>query len=220
MRKILSAVLVFAELTSISNSAQLSDSDLKNLLGGIRQNRSTQADFQEERVIQLMKKPIVSSGKVWFQPPSKFRREVKGNSPSLTVCDGRQLWIYYPNFKSAERYPLGKRSPIDATIAAINSALNLEDIENTFNIAATRTDAPETRYELELTPRTTSMKRVFQKLDLRINNKLRVERTDMLLPNGDRIVTTYSNQTRGPVAASIFEFTPPAGTEISTPLGQ
>jgi outer membrane lipoprotein-sorting protein len=61
---------------------------------------------------------------------------------------------------------------------------------------------------------------VFQKLDLRINDQLRVERTDMLLPNGDRIVTTYSNQTRGPVPASMFEFTPPPGTEISTPLGQ
>jgi outer membrane lipoprotein-sorting protein len=42
----------------------------------------------------------------------------------------------------------------------------------------------------------------------------------MLLPNGDRIVTTYSNQTRGPVPVSMFEFTPPPGTEISTPLGQ
>jgi outer membrane lipoprotein-sorting protein len=64
------------------------------------------------------------------------------------------------------------------------------------------------------------MKRVFQKLELRINDQLRVERTDMLLPNGDRIVTTYSNQTRGPVPASMFEFTPPAGTEVSTPLGR
>jgi len=220
MRRTFCAAILLVSLTCVASSAPVSEADLNNLLARIRENRSTQADFQEERIIRLMKKPIVSSGKVWFQPPNKFRREVKGNSPSLTISDGRQLWIYYPNFKSAERYPLGKRSPIDATIAAINSALNLENIENTFHIAATRTDAPETRYELELTPRTTSMKRVFQKLDLRINNKLRVERTDMLLPNGDRIVTTYSNQTRGPVAASIFEFTPPAGTEISTPLGQ
>ena len=171
-------------------------------------------------MIRLMKKPILSSGKVWFQPPNKFRREVKGSSPSLTVSDGRQLWIYYPNFKSAERYPLGKGSPLDSTVAAINSSLNLEDVENTFQIKATKSDPPQTGYELALLPRTASMKRVFQKLDLRINDQLRVERTDMLLPNGDRIVTTYSNQTRGPVPASMFEFTPPSGTEVSTPLGQ
>jgi outer membrane lipoprotein-sorting protein len=64
-----------------------------------------------------------------FQPPNKFRREVKGNSPSMTVSDSRELWIYYPNFKSAERYPLGKGSPLDATVAAINFPLNLENIE-------------------------------------------------------------------------------------------
>ena len=217
MRVSVLAALAFVSLTSFGKTAPLSEADLKNLLAGIRQNRSTQADFQEERVIRLMKKPILSSGRIWFQPPNKFRREVKGNSPSVTVSDGRQLWIYYPNFKSAERYSLGKGSPLDSTVAAINSALNLENIENTFQINATKTDKG---YELALTPRTPSMKRAFQKLDLRISDNLRVERTDMLLPNGDRIATMYSNQTRAPVPASTFEFKPPPGTEITTPLGQ
>ena len=217
MRAFVLAALAFAALTSIGKTAPLSETDLKNLLAGIRQNRSTQADFQEERVIRLMKNPILSSGTVWFQPPNKFRREVKGNSPSVTVSDGRQLWIYYPNFKSAERYPLGKGSPLDSTVAAINSALNLENIENMFQINAAKTDKG---YELALTPRTPSMRRAFQKLDLRVNDNLRVERTDMLLPNGDRIVTTYSNQMRAPIPASTFEFKPPPGTEVTTPLGQ
>src|SRR5438270_3635884 len=217
MRTIASATLVFAALLSAAKTAPLAEAELKNLLAGIRQNRSTQADFQEERVIRLLKKPIVSSGKIWFQPPNKFRREVKGNSPSITVSDGRQLWIYYPNFKSAERYPLGKSSPLDSTVAAINSALNLENIENTFQINATRSDKG---YDLALLPRTASMKRVFQKLDLHIKENLGVERTDMLLPNGDRIVTSYSNQTRAPIPGSTFEFKLPAGTEVTTPLGQ
>src|SRR6266481_651225 len=217
MRPFKSAMLAVIALTSIAGVAPISEAELKNVLAEIRQNRTTQADFQEERVIRLMKNPVLSSGAVWFQPPNKFRREVKGNSPSVSVSDGRDLWIYYPHFKSAERYPLGKGSPLDATVAAINSALNLENIENTFQITAIKSDKG---YELTLLPRTGSMKRVFQKLDLHINENLRVERTDMLLPNGDRIVTTYSNQTRAPVAASSFEFKPPSGTEVTTPLGQ
>jgi len=217
MRTILLPIVFVIGLTCITKSAPLSDGELKNLLAAIRQNRTTQADFQEERVIRLMKKPVMSSGTVWFQPPNKFRREVKGNSPSITVSSGRDLWIYYPNFKSAERYPLGKGSPLDATVAAINSALNLENIETSFNVTATKT---ENGNELQLLPRTAAMKRVFQKLDLRINDKFRVERTDMLLPNGDRIVTTYSNQARAPIPSATFEFKPPAGTEVTTPLGQ
>jgi outer membrane lipoprotein-sorting protein len=220
MRTVLSVMFLVAILVSIANSAPLSEADLKNLLAGIRQNRSTEADFQEQRMIRLMRKPILSSGKVWFQSPNKFRREVKGSSPSLTMSDGHQLWIYYPNFKAAERYPLGKGSPLDSTVAAINSSLNLEDVENTFQISAAKIDSPQAGYELTLLPRAASMKRVFQKLELRINDQLRVERTDMLLPNGDRIVTTYSNQTSGPVPASMFEFTPPAGADVSAPLGK
>jgi len=210
-------MLLFIAVAFFAESAPLSESDLKKLLAGIRANRTTQADFQEERVMRLMKKPIVASGKIWFQPPNKFRREVKGNSPSITVSDGRQLWIYYPNFKSAERYPLGKSSPLDSTVAAINSALNLENIENTFQINATKSDKG---YDLTLLPRTASMKRVFQKLDLHIKENLGVERTDMLLPSGDRIVTSYSNQTRAPIPGSTFEFKLPTGTEVTTPLGQ
>src|SRR5438034_6215922 len=217
MRRILSIVFGLIPLTSFANAEALSGAELKNLLARIRENPITQADFQEQRVIRLMKKPIVNSGKVWFQPPNKFRREVKGNSPSLTVSDGHQLWIFYPSFRSAERYSLGKRSPLDSVIAAINSALNLEDVENTFAINARKI---ENGYELELTPRTPAMKGVFQKLNLRINDKLRAERTEMLQLNGDRIVTSYSNQIRAPLPASTFEFTPPAGTEITTPLGR
>src|ERR1700757_3041912 len=175
MRALLHSTIAVVRLTFIAGAAPLPEIELKNLLAAIRQNRTTQADFQEERVIRLMKKPVLSSGTVWFQPPNKFRREVKGNSPSVTVSDGRELWIYYPNFKSAERYPLGKGSPLDSTVAAINSALNLENIENTFQIDATRNDKG---YDLALLPRTGSMKRVFQKLDLHINENLRVERTD------------------------------------------
>src|SRR4249919_3911864 len=217
MRCLTYAMLTVVVVRFVAQTAPLYEAELKNLLTAIRQNRTTQADFQEERVIRLMQKPVQSSGTVWFQPPNKFRREVKGSSPSITVSDGRDLWIYYPNFKSAERYPLGKGSPLDATVAAINSALNLENIETSFNVTATKT---ENGNELQLLPRTASMKRVFQKLDLRINDKFRVERTDMLLPNGDRIVTTYSNQTRAAIPPSTFEFKPPSGTEVTTPLGQ
>jgi outer membrane lipoprotein carrier protein len=217
MGRIFSIVVGFFALTSFARGDALSDAQLKDLLARIRQNPVTQADFQEQRIIHLMKKPILNSGKIWFARPNKFRREVSGNSPSLTVSDGQQLWIYYPNFKSAERYSLGKRSPLDSIIASINSALNLENVKNTFHITAIRIN---NGYELELTPRTAAMNRVFQKVSLHVNDKLHAERTEMLQLNGDRIVTTYSNQSRAPLPPSTFEFTPPPGTNITTPLGQ
>src|SRR3954469_17474745 len=153
------AMLALVALTFIARAAPLSEADLKNLLAAIRQNRTTQADFQEERVIRLMKKPVTSSGRIWFLPPNKFRREVKGSSPSVTVSDGRELWIYYPNFKSAEDYTLGRRSPVDAAIAAIKTALHLDAVERTFQIAGSNTGGG---YDLRLLPRSGAMKRMFE----------------------------------------------------------
>jgi outer membrane lipoprotein carrier protein len=214
----LACLVLTAQLLS---AAALSVPEVKTLLERIREKRNAaphvQADFHEEKVIRLMNKPISSSGKVWFEAPNKFRREVKGSAPSVMVSDGQQLWIYYPNFKSAEHYSLGKHSPLDAGIAAINTALNLENVESTFHITGSRSDHG---YDLLLLPKGPSMKRLFQKFDLHINDELLAERTEMLQPNGDRIVTTYSNQTRAPIPATTFEFTPPAGTDVTTPLGK
>jgi outer membrane lipoprotein-sorting protein len=223
MRKAFLLLLSSIALAS-AHGEPLSAVDVENLFARIREKRAAsphlEADFHEEKVMHLMKKPIVSAGKVWFRAPNKFRREVKGNSPSVTVCDGQQLWIYYPNFKSAEHYSLGKRSPINAGIAAITAALNLENVEATYHITAAKVEPPQAGYELQLLPRTPSMKRMFQKFELQINDDLLVSRTEMLQPNGDRIITTYSNQTRAPIPASTFEFTPPPGTDITTPLGR
>src|ERR1700716_2664490 len=116
--------------------------------------------------------------------PNKVRREVKGSSPSVTVSDGQQLWIYYPNFKSAEHYSLGKRSPVDAVITAVNNALNLEKVETTIRISGAKID---NGYTLQLLPRTPSMKRLFQQFNLKLNADLLAERTEMLQANGDRI---------------------------------
>jgi chaperone LolA len=199
----------------------LSPTDLKALLTRIREKRAAapqvQADFQEEKTVHMLNKPIVSSGKMWFQAPNKFRREAKGNSPSLTVSDGQHLWIYYPKFQSAEHYSLGKRSPLDAGIAAITASLNLENVEAIYHMTGSK---EADGYHLELTPRNPSMKRFLQTFSIRMNNELQVVRTEMVQPNGDRILTSYANETRVPIPASTFEFTPPAGTDVTTPLGR
>ena len=215
------AAVLFSVFVRPAAAQPLSPADVKNLLARIHDLNATspnlRMDFQEQRIVHLMNKPIAYSGKIWFQAPNKFRREVRGNSPSVNVSDGQQLWIYYPNFKSAERYSLGKHSPADAAIAGINTALNLEGVEATFQISGNKID---NHFELQLLPRSPSMKRMFQRFGLRINQDLFLERTEILQPNGDRIVTTYSNQSRAPIPQSTFEFTPPAGTEVTAPLGR
>jgi outer membrane lipoprotein-sorting protein len=204
-----------------AQAQSLAPPEVKALLDQIRAKRASapqvQADFQEEKTVHLMNKPIHSEGKVWFQTPSKFRREVRGNSPSITVSDGQQLWIYYPKFQSAEHYSLGKHSPLDAGIAALTAALNLENVENSYHITANKRDSG---YQLQLAPRNPSLKRLLQSFNIQMNASLQVQRTEMVQPNGDHIVTLYSNESRAPIPSATFEFTPPSGTAVTTPLGR
>ncbi len=206
---------------SVVRAEPLAPRDVQNLLEQIRSKRAgapqVQADFKDDKTVHLMNQPIHSEGKVWFQKPNKFRREVKGSSPSITVSDGTQLWIYYPKFQSAERYSLGKRSPLDSAIAALTAALNLENVEKSYHIiGSTLADG----YELQLSPRNPSLKRLLKTFNIRMNSALQVERTEMIQPNGDHIVTVYSNESRDPIPASTFEFAPPASTTVTTPLGR
>jgi len=214
-------LLSLSLFASAASAEPLAPNDVKALLERIREKRAgapqMQADFQEEKTMKMMNKPVASSGKVWFQAPNKFRREVRGNTPSVTVSDGQQLWIHYPKFQSAEKYTLGKRSPLDAGIAAITASLNLQGVEETYNITAAREGADSI---LELVPKTTSLKKMLQRFTIRLNEALQVERTEMQQPNGDRIVTTYSNESRGAIDPGTFQFTPPAGTNVTTPLGR
>ncbi len=208
-------------IATIAWADPLSPADLKGLLSRIREKRAAapqvQADFQEDKTVHMLNKPINSSGRIFFQSPNKFRREAKGNSPSVTVSNGKDLLIYYPKFQSAEHYSLGKRSPLDAGIAAITASLNLENVESTYHMTGTK---EADGYQLQLLPRNPSMKRFLQTFSIRMNNDFQVVRTEMQQPNGDRIVTMYSNESRSPIPASTFEFTPPAGTDVTTPLGR
>src|SRR5437660_5079016 len=193
MRKLSPLLFILISLASVVRGQSLSEADIKNLLARIAERRvsspDVRADFQEQKTMHLLNKPIVSSGKISFRAPNKFRREIGGSSASITVSNGRDLWIYYPNFKSAEHYTLGKRSPVDAVITAINTALNLENVESAFQISGTKSG---NGYELRLLPRSPSTKRMFRRFDLRLNPDLTVERTDMVQATGDQVVTVYS----------------------------
>ncbi len=175
------------------------------------------ADFTEEKTTHLLKKPIVTTGTISFSAPDKFRREVKGDNPSLTVSNGRQLWIYYPNFKEVELYELGGRGPLDDSIAALTAGLNFQDIEKYYRYNVFGDTAG---HRIVLRPRSSGLKRMIRELSVFVSPELRIDRTVAELPKDDRLVITYRNQKPGGVPASEFNFQPPPGAHVSKPLGK
>ena len=214
-------LLLPALLSPHGHSAELSSTETAGLIGRLKEHRakfpSITADFSEEKVTRLLQKPLNTSGTIAFTAPNLFRREVRGTSSSTTVCDGKQLWIYYPNFKEAERYTLGERAFFDDSIAALTAGLNFSNIEDFYRYEAFREDKG---YRLVLRPRTGGLKRMLKQLSVWVTDDFMIARTETLSPKDDRIVTNYRNQKAETVPPSRFDFKPPADTKISTPLGR
>lgn len=177
-----------------------------------------QANFSEERTSRLLKKPITSSGKIAFQIPNKFRREVTGANPSVTVCNGKELWLYYPNFQEAEQCSLEKKPLVESALAALTAGLNFSRMEEFYQVEAAR-DA-DGGYEIGLTPKRGDLKRLVARLVVSLDRNLDVRRTDLTLPKGDMVVTSYTAQRRDTIPGTAFEFAPPAGTNITHPMGK
>ena len=177
-----------------------------------------QAAFSEQRTSRLLKKPLTSTGHIAFQIPNKFRREMSGSNPSLTVSNGHELWIYYPNFQEAEQYTLGKRALFDDALAALTAGLNFARVEEFYQLEVTREEGGG--YRMALTPHRSNLKKIVAQLAVILDKDLDVRRTDLTLPKGDQVVTTYTAPHREPIPASTFEFVPPAGANVNRPLGK
>ena len=217
------ALCAIFSLTALAEpvTVPLTPTEKAELLGRLEALRtkfpSLESNFSEHRGSHLLKKPVTSSGSIAFQVPNKFRREVTGANASLTVSNGRQLWIYYPNFKEVEEYTLGQRAIFDDALAAITAGLNFGHVEAFYQVEAAR---EENGFVLVLTPKKGNIKRVVANLAVSLDRDLNVRRTDLTLPKGDHIVTTYSNPRRGRLPASTFEFVPPTDAHVAHPLGK
>lgn len=209
-------------LAFTATAQELTADEQKTLVAKLQSQRArfpaVSAEFTEERTTRLVNKPIVSSGTMSFQAPNKFRREVKGSSPSLAVCNGEELWIYYPAFKEAEHYTLGQRQVFDDSLAALTAGLNFEDVEKFFRVA-TRKDG-SSGYTVSLVPKSSGLKKYITTLEVSIDDDGMVKKTDATLPKGDRVVTTYRGVKSAKQSESKFDFAPPAGVSVTTPLGR
>jgi outer membrane lipoprotein-sorting protein len=210
---------LLAVLTTGLFAQQLSQSEEKALLARLQEHRAqfpaVTAEFTEERTTRLLSRPLQSTGTIAFQAPDRFRRELKGQSPSLTVCNGTDLWIYYPKFNEAEHYTLGRKQFFDDSLAALTAGLNFQKVDKFFRVAVSRDGRG---YEIKLTPRSSGLRRMIESLTVWLDSDFAVAKTNAILPKGDRVVTAYRNVRNAKQSGAKFDFTPPADAHVSAPL--
>ena len=172
-----------------------------------------QANFQEERRLALLEKPVTETGTVSFLPPDMFRREVNGGS--LTVCNGDTLWIFYPQFREVEKYTLSSNRPLRESISAMTSGFGLQDLGKNYKVRAWQT---ADGYRIELQPKTSSLRKAVTKIQVEIADQLYARRLEIFGTEGDQTTITFSGERKVRLSPEDFRFQPPAGVRVSEPM--
>jgi len=200
---------------------ELSASEKTELLNQMETVRnkypSIKSEFVEEKVTPLLNHPVITQGTIYFEYPNKFRRDITGKNPSTTVCNGKVLWIYYPNFNEVEQYALGQHKVFDDSISALTTGLSFQQLEQNYHFRAWRDD---NALKLELIPKRPNIRRLVDSLTLWMTPQFMAFRSQANLPKGGKVVTRYSNSSRDPLPSSTFEFAPPPGANITKPMGK
>jgi outer membrane lipoprotein-sorting protein len=213
-------LLFLVGIASLAEASPMTSTEIDQLVQRLQattnQQPSLQANFREERHLAMLKEPIVNEGKVWFTLPDKIRREIDGKTPSTTVIDGKKMSIYYPNYQQVEVYDLEKRPIIKDSLHALTAGLDFREIKGYFDLQGSKSG---NQYQITLTPKTGSVRKVVQSVDLTIGEDLIPQQVTVHNTKGEVFTSTYSNVRRENIPDSTFEFTPPPGTKVTTPLG-
>lgn len=166
--------------------------------------------------MSMLKEPVVSQGKIWFTIPDKIRRDIGGNTPSTTVINGRKMVIFYPKFKEEEVYDLEKRPMLKDSLQALTAGLNFRQVSTYYNVEGSKEG---NEYQIVLTPKTAAIRKVVKSVTLSMDRNLTPQHVVFESARGERVDISYSDVRREPVPESMYQFSPPPGTNVTTPLG-
>lgn len=209
-------------LLNLAQAQPLDSAATKTLvekIAALRQARPfIQASYHEEKSGGILARPSVSTGKMWYAAPDKFRKESRGaGKESIIVSNGEILWMYYPAFQEAERYDLKKQKFISQGIAAFTTGLDFAQVDRDFTIQA---EATPGGYSIQLAPKRGAISRMVTQLEVHFNKGLELQSVETVSTRGEKIKTELTDLSTEPVSAATFDFTPPAGANVTSPLGK
>ncbi len=179
-----------------------------------KQAGDTQVSFREKRFLPFMEHPMETTGTLAFHPPNCFRRKV--DRGSLTVSNGKTLWIYNPALQQVEIYDLTQTQFLGNALMAMTAALSASQLPQLFHCTLYRSS--NKTVTLRLVPRGGALRKVAPQITLVLASDFSPSQLEILSPQRDRTLTTFGEETRVRLTPKTFEFRPPPGTQISRPL--
>lgn len=190
---------------------------------------SLQADFIKAHYTPLLRKPMISRGRVRMTD-GLVRWDTLEPRVSHTLLRDNEVQILYPDDKRMEVYPLDERfsqfgvGPLPR-MAELAERLSIERIEPDDLLADDPANdkpgsAPAPRYiALRMTPKAQALREQVDRVDVLVDTKVGYIRTLRIVqPDGTRTVYTFQDAELNPdLSRSSLELEPPPGTRVVRP---
>ncbi len=236
MLRILTFLIAFTALFSLSRPAMANDATLQLVIKTVEQGyaslRDLQADFSQITKMPGLPKPQKGQGQLQLRRPvqgvSQFRFDYSQPRQSI-ISDGKQVWFYQPDDRqvmvsSLEQIVQGGNS------IGMSYLTGLGNLSKDFNVRFAKPDRDQQgNYLLELTPRQPTQTTLLSQLRLAVcrkavNATLKDDQNKVVFPIvsstvidiiGTETAISYSNiKTNSGLPASQFSFKVPKGVQI------
>ena len=213
------------QLGAKSAAPNPADEKLAAMLDDIDRRAGRAADlvgrFRQEKHTALLKKPMVSAGRIRMKGPV-VRWDTESPEPGVLYSDGREIRMYYPRQSTVEVYPIDQRladlaaSPLPR-LAVLRQHFTIEPAPDPQR--DTRRDDPD-RIEIRLTPNGTYLAQHVEEVRVTLDTAAaRVTVVEMLDADGDRTVIRFTDlKTDTGIKDGELDLALPAGTRVSRPL--
>ena len=147
------------------------------------------ADFSQEKITPLLKKPLVSRGRIHVSGPL-MRWDTSQPEPTVMRIGEKEVELYYPKQKVVEIYPVDERL---GSLAA-SPLPRLDVLKRFFRFEEVAEANSSDKLALKLTPIDESLAKHVEHVQVLLDvQQGYILRAEMLDADGDRTVITFSN---------------------------
>jgi outer membrane lipoprotein carrier protein len=183
------------------------DALLKKVETRYNQTQTLKLDFSE--TYAGARRPVQNeSGVLFLRKPGRMRWEYAVPPGKLFLSDGKDVFLYTPDDRKAEKSKLKQSEDMRAPLAFLLGKL---DFSKEFKAFQTRQEAADTWIIAE--PKSENL--AYTKVEFLATADGEIERVRVTGQDESKLEFTFSNQQRNaPVASSLFTFHAPPGVEV------
>jgi outer membrane lipoprotein-sorting protein len=191
------------------SSARAADTSLLNHWLSAQTNLHTwSADLTQTRQLKTLAQPLVSTGRVWFAEPNRFRWEIGTPAQTVAVRGSDEMLVIYPRLKRVERYPIDAeaKGQWKDTLALLEAGFprSQTDLERQFKVLsiASSNDARS----VVLQPKSSSARRMMPQITISFStNDFMLRATELQFADGSTMRNDFHDaQTNPKIDESLF----------------